>query len=208
MTAAKVRNRMDSKRIKTVMVTSMMENEGKSTVIANLALEFSKMGKKVLLIDLDLRKPSQHAIFDRKGESFTGIAEWLKNKTDPEEKMVQIHNSNLFVLFNSKILRNSLELMDDSSWKNWIKKMEQKMDYILIDTSPVALVSDGESLAHIIENTILIVRYDTMLAADLNDVTDTLNEAGSKVIGGIFNNAYSDLLEQIGMEQYGRKTSY
>lgn len=82
------------------------------------------------------------------------------------------------------------------------------MDYILIDTSPVALVSDGESLAHIIENTILVVRYDTMLAADLNDVTDTLNEAGSKVIGGIFNNAYSDLLERIGMEQYGRKTSY
>ena len=208
MTAAKVRNRMDSKRIKTVMVTSMMENEGKSTVIANLALEFSKMGKKVLLIDLDLRKPSQHAIFDRKGESFTGIAEWLKNKTDPEEKMVQIHNSNLFVLFNSQTFQNSLELMDNSSWKNWIKKMEQKMDYILIDTSPVALVSDGESLAHIIENTILVVRYDTMLAADLNDVTDTLNEAGSKVIGGIFNNAYSDLLERIGMEQYGRKTSY
>lgn len=208
MTAAKVRNRMDSKRIKTVMVTSMMENEGKSTVIANLALEFSKMGKKVLLIDLDLRKPSQHAIFNRKGESFTGIAEWLKNKTDPEEKMVQIHNSNLFVLFNSQTFRNSLELMDYLSWKNWIKKMEQKMDYILIDTSPVALVSDGESLAHIIENTILVVRYDTMLAADLNDVTDTLNEAGSKVIGGIFNNAYSDLLERIGMEQYGRKTSY
>ena len=126
MTAAKVRNRMDSKRIKTVMVTSMMENEGKSTIAANLALELSKMGKKVLLIDLDLRKPSQHEIFNRKGESFTGIAEWLKNKTDPEEKMVQIHNSNLFVLFNSQTFRNSLELMDYLSWKNWIKKMEQK----------------------------------------------------------------------------------
>ena len=138
---------LSRKYVNSVMVTSMMENEGKSTVIANLALEFSKMGKKVLLIDLDLRKPSQHAIFDRKGESFTGIAEWLKNKTDPEEKMVQIHNSNLFVLFNSQTFQNSLELMDDSSWKNWIKKMEQKMDYILIDTSPVALVSDGESLA-------------------------------------------------------------
>lgn len=207
MTAAKIRNRMDTKRIKTVMITSMMENEGKSTIVANLALEFAKMGKKVLLIDLDLRKPSQHKVFDREGERFTGITEWLRNKVDPKEKIVRINNSNLFILFNSQTLQDSLELIDYTHWKEWINQMEQEMDYILIDTSPVALTSDGENLAHIIESTILVIRYDTMFAADLNEVADTLNEAGSKVIGGIFNNAYSDLLERIGVEQYGR-TNY
>ena len=69
--------------IKVIVVTSCQPSEGKSSVSAETAIAMAQMGKKVLLIDLDLRKPSQHEIFDRKGESFTGIAEWLKNKTDP-----------------------------------------------------------------------------------------------------------------------------
>lgn len=186
MTASKIRNRMNRKGYKVLLVTSVGENEGKSTVAANLAYAMAQSGSNVLLMDCDFRKPAQYKIFDAEDDA-VNLPEVLENRKGSSDILKKQKNVRLYTIFNCVPTTSLEKLLENGTLGKMLDFLREKMDYIIIDSSPMALVADTEELAHMADATVLVVRQDMVLAKDINDVVDTLNKTKGKVMGCIFN---------------------
>lgn len=191
MAASRVRSYMDKEQAKVLLVTSVMENEGKSTVAANLALSLAQEGNRVMLMDCDFRKPAQFKIFDVRDNEETDLGDVLINHKSVDRIIRNWNDSNLYMILN-KTSSNSIEtLLKSTTLKQIIAFCRERMDYVVVDTSPLALVADTEELAQMTDASVLVVRQDTVLAKDINDAIDILNNTRGKVIGCILNGTAS-----------------
>ena len=191
MMSSRVRSYMDKENAKTLLVTSVMENEGKSTVAANLALGLAQEGSRVMLIDCDFRKPAQYKIFDMEGKDADDLGKVLTGKAGTENLICNWNDTNLYMILN-RTSSNSIEaLLKSTTLRQIVGFCRQNMDYVIIDTSPLALVSDTEELAQMADASVLVVRQDTVLTKDINDAIDILNNTRGKVLGCVFNDASS-----------------
>lgn len=191
MVASRVRSYMDKERAKVLLVTSVMENEGKSTAAANLALSLAQEGNRVMLMDCDFRKPAQFKIFDVRDNEETDLGDVLINHKSADRIIRNWNDSNLYMILN-KTFSNSIEtLLKSTTLKQIIAFCRERMDYVVVDTSPLALVADTEELAQMTDASVLVVRQDTVLAKDINDAIDILNNTRGKVIGCILNGTAS-----------------
>ena len=191
MAASRVRSYMDKEQAKVLLVTSVMENEGKSTVAANLALSLSQEGNRVMLMDCDFRKPAQFKIFDVRDNEETDLGDVLINHKSADRIIRNWNDSNLYMILN-KTSSNSIEtLLKSTTLKQIISFCRERMDYVVVDTSPLALVADTEELAQMTDASVLVVRQDTVLTKDINDAIDILNNTRGKVIGCILNGTAS-----------------
>lgn len=191
MMSSRVRSYMDKENAKTLLVTSVMENEGKSTVAANLALGLAQEGSRVMLIDCDFRKPAQYKIFDMEGKDADDLGKVLTGKAGTENLICNWNDTNLYMILN-RTFSNSIEaLLKSTTLRQIVGFCRQNMDYVIIDTSPLALVSDTEELAQMADASVLVVRQDTVLTKDINDAIDILNNTRGKVLGCVLNDASS-----------------
>lgn len=191
MMSSRVRSYMDKENAKTLLVTSVMENEGKSTVAANLALGLAQEGSRVMLIDCDFRKPAQYKIFDMEGRDADDLGKVLTGKAGTENLICNWNDTNLYMILN-RTSSNSIEaLLKSTTLRQIVGFCRQNMDYVIIDTSPLALVSDTEELAQMADASVLVVRQDTVLTKDINDAIDILNNTRGKVLGCVLNDASS-----------------
>ncbi len=191
MMASRVRSYLDKENAKTLLVTSVMENEGKSTVAANLALGLAQEGNRVMLIDCDFRKPAQYKIFDIDGKNGDDLGKVLTGKAGTENLIRNWNDTNLYMILN-RTSSNSIETMlKSTTLRQIVGFCRQNMDYVIIDTSPLALVSDTEELAQMADASVLVVRQDTVLTKDINDAIDILNNTRGKVLGCVLNDASS-----------------
>lgn len=191
MMASRVRSYLDKENAKTLLVTSVMENEGKSTVAANLALGLAQEGNRVMLIDCDFRKPAQYKIFDMDGKNGDDLGKVLTGKAGTENLIRNWNDTNLYMILN-RTSSNSIEAMlKSTTLRQIVGFCRQNMDYVIIDTSPLALVSDTEELAQMADASVLVVRQDTVLTKDINDAIDILNNTRGKVLGCVLNDASS-----------------
>lgn len=189
--SSRVRSYMDKENAKTLLVTSVMENEGKSTVAANLALGLAQEGSRVMLIDCDFRKPAQYKIFDMEGKDADDLGKVLTGKAGTENLICNWNDTNLYMILN-RTSSNSIEaLLNSTTLRQIVGFCRQNMDYVIIDTSPLALVSDTEELAQMADASVLVVRQDTVLTKDINDAIDILNNTRGKVLGCVLNDASS-----------------
>lgn len=194
MVASRVRSYMDKEKARVVLFTSVMENEGKSTVAANFAISLAKGGSSVLLIDCDFRKPAQYKLFNLRDNESADLGDVLTGKAEPDKPIIRNYNdSGLFLILN-KTTSNSIEtLLRSSTLKEIIEFGRENMDYVVIDTSPLALVADTEELAQMTDASVLVVREDIVLTKDINDAIDILNNTKGKVLGCILNDASSQV---------------
>ena len=191
MMSSRVRSYMDKENAKTLLVTSVMENEGKSTVAANLALGLAQEGSRVMLIDCDFRKPAQYKIFDMEDKDADDLGKVLTGKAGTENLICNWNDTNLYMILN-RTSSNSIEaLLKSTTLRQIVGFCGQNMDYVIIDTSPLALVSDTEELAQMADASVLVVRQDTVLTKDINDAIDILNNTRGKVLGCVLNDASS-----------------
>jgi capsular exopolysaccharide synthesis family protein len=188
LAASRVRIHMDKHHAKVLLVTSVMENEGKSTVAANLALAIGQE-KKVMLIDCDFKKPAQYKIFDAEPEKITNLVDVLEHSTDMERLIQSSKSDGVFLILNATAARSTDAILENGKLERIIQFCKEKMDYVIVDTSPMALVSDAEELAQFADASLLVVREDMVLAKDINDAIDALNNTKGKVLGCIFNDA-------------------
>lgn len=142
-------------KLKVILVTSTQQNEGKSTVASNLAISFSKLpNKKILLIDGDLRNPSIHRVFSI-GNS-DGMMSILKGEKDLKST-INTFNDNLDILTTGVIPPNPDEILVTDKMKKFIQQIKEKYDYIFIDSPPIGIVSDASLLSQLSDGVIFVV---------------------------------------------------
>lgn len=204
----RVKNKMDDKGAKTLMITSVLENEGKSTVAANMSLALAQEAEKVLLIDCDFRKPSQYKVLNMQETKIDDLGNVLNGKGFANDLIHKVPGTNLYTILNTVAFENSTEMITAGLLQQIIDYFRDMMDYIIIDTSPLALVADAEEITNMVDATLLVVEEHKVEAKDLNDAIDTLNGEKKKNIGCVYNNAHVGILKAAGSYGYGYGYSY
>lgn len=187
----------------TILLTSSLENEGKSSVAVNLAISLAKNKKKVLLIDADLRKPSLHKIFERKVKS--SFVEVLMNKKDWKDCVVALEKEHIDVLF-SKPCAQSQEILVNSDLESLFNEMKKDYDYIIVDSAPSRYIADTTMIAQSCDATLLVVKQNDATCKMVNDTIYHLVSSNANVIGAVYNASVYNPMKITSM--YGYRYGY
>lgn len=186
--ATRVSSEAHKKNAKVILVTSVREHEGKSTVSANLALSLVQQSYKVLLIDGDMRRPTLNSIFLTKGEKLdVTLAALLAGKAPMEEALYRYKETGLYMLLNKRNYQNSTDIVSSEEMEKLVYAAKKHFDFVVIDSPPMSLMADAEVLANLSDMSILVVSYDNVLAQDLNDAIDSLRDCRAEFAGCILN---------------------
>lgn len=146
---------------KVIMVTSTVSGEGKSFVSANTAISLSLLGKKVVIVGLDIRKPGLNKVFNLSTKE-QGITQFL---IDPKRNIMDLVqqsdiNPNLFILPGGAVPPNPTELLARNGLESAIEQLKQHFDYIVLDTAPVGMVTDTQLISRVADLTVYVCRAD------------------------------------------------
>ncbi|MGD6942430.1 CpsD/CapB family tyrosine-protein kinase [Cytobacillus gottheilii] len=172
--------------IRTILVTSSGPGEGKSTTVANLAVVFAQQGKRVLLVDADLRKPTVHYTFNTLNT--TGLTNVLTNQMSLMEAVKANDEKNLYILPCGPIPPNPSELLGSKAMTRVMDEALNEFDIILFDTPPVLAVTDAQILANKCEGTIIVVGSGKTEKEQLLKSKELLTAAQAKILGVVLNN--------------------
>jgi capsular exopolysaccharide synthesis family protein len=171
--------------VRTILVTSSGPGEGKSTTAANLAVVFAQQGKRVLLIDSDLRKPTVHYTFN-----FTntfGLTNVLTRQSQLHDVVKETMEKNLYILTSGPIPPNPAELLSSRAMEQLMKDVEEEFDVVLFDSPPLLAVTDGQILASKCDGTILVVSSGKTETDQAVKAKELLNAANSHILGVVLN---------------------
>lgn len=186
----KLERRAEQNHVKTILITSTVPGEGKSTVAVNTALSLVQAGKKVALIDCDLRNPSDSAILG--APQGPGLIDFLKGSVKVGECLVSgqtLLGKNLPLLF----LRGGRAVKDASGYlsKDWMRRLvtslEQQVDYVILDASPVGLMTDASILAQYADGVVFVVKKDFIRADKILEAMEQLADSEIEILGCILN---------------------
>ncbi len=144
------------KEHKVVMITSTVSGEGKTFAAVNLATIMAMAGKKVLLVGLDLRKPTLHKIFDIPNE--TGISTYLSNQSSYEQILKETYIENLHLAPSGPVPPNPAELIETPEMERFFEQAKNRFDYLVIDTPPLAMVTDAMLVSRYAHANIFMIR--------------------------------------------------
>ena len=196
----RVEQHMDGGKV--LMVTSLLENEGKSTVAINLALAMEQKHKRVLLIDCDLLKPACHVILEQR-EFASGIKEVLQDSADLTESILQYKRTNMYMLLARKKGRSIGDRLICDRMKELLDWARENFDFVVLDLPPVSVASDAESMMDLADACLLVVRQNTAVAPALNKVIASLEGHRAEMLGCVLNNVYATRLSSGGGYGYG-----
>ena len=178
-----------------LLVTSVTAGEGKSTVAANLALALAQKHRAVMLIDADLRNPTQVRLLGRKAMGKEGLSKLLQSGVSDAGRIAAAaaydEATNLVTLVNDQPCRNAAELLSSESMARLVAAVRKTMDYIVIDSPPIGMFADGDMLADLADDALLVVRQDVVSAGDINDAADAIAQGKARFLGCVLNNMQS-----------------
>lgn len=173
------------KDLKSILVTSSGPEEGKSTVTANLAVAYAQQGKRILLVDADLRKPTAHYTF--RLNNLVGLSNVLVGENVLEEAADQTEIESLDVLTSGPIPPNPAELLGSRRMEALLKEALLSYDMVIFDTPPVIAVTDAQILANLVDGSILVVRSGKTEIEPAQRAKEALEPAKAKLLGTVLN---------------------
>lgn len=194
-------NIMYSSNIKTIVVTSTVPDEGKTIITFNVGLAFAQAGKKVLLIDADMRRKSLSELL-RYSKKEEGLSEYLTNQG--VALIYPTSQENLYILPSGATPPNSTELLTSDLFANLIKYARDEFDYIIIDSAPFSVCNDAITIAQNADGTIVTVRYRFIHKRFISKLIETYNRNNAKIIGFVLNRVKR---QQVG-NYYGKYGKY
>lgn len=166
---------------KNIMVTSALENECKTNCAVNLSLALASYGKKICLVDCDLRKPSIH----RLKRTTNGLTHVLKGEVKLDKALTNYEGTNLELLLAGMIPPNPTELLASKKMQTLVEELAERFDYVIYDTPPCLGISDVSVLGRYMDATILAVKHDSTEKKLVSRAKSILDNAGIKVIGAV-----------------------
>ena len=169
-----------------IMVTSTNPGEGKTTVSANLALALAAQGSRTILVDADLRKPSQKALFGIDTPS-QGLAELIAEKSDKITPLA-VPDSELLLLSGDKSADQPQRFLSSPRMKKIFLSLREQMDYIIVDTPPCGFLSDAATLSSLVDGVVYVVRQDFVSRPAIADAMQLLAATDVRFLGCVLNN--------------------
>lgn len=183
------------KEIKRIVITSAAPSAGKSTSAANIAVAYAQAGKKVLLMDGDLRKPTVQYTFETK--NVFGLSNLIANQISIEQAVQNSHVENLSLMTSGPIPPNPSELLSSKSFEVLLNNLQEYFDIIIIDSPPVLAVTDAVIMSTIVDGTILVTNVETNNRIHLIKAKEILLKSDANILGIILNN-----VEKSGKDDY------
>ena len=181
-------------KLKTLLITSTLPGEGKSWVASNLAITFAQAGKKVVLIDADMRKGRQYTIFEvspRPGLSnyLSGIDSKSEENSIDEiiDYIQETEVKNLYVISAGNIPPNPSELLITPKMVNLLDKLKQVSDIVIIDGTPCELVTDSVILSRLVDSTVIVTAHKQTKKDTLQKIVTNIQNVGGKIAGIVLN---------------------
>ncbi len=217
--AAKLEHSKNRSNKKVFAITSVAENEGKSTCAANIAVSLADRGNKVMILDLDFKKPALYKIFSEEAIENGEVSDLLAKKVAYEDfAFRQFKKTSLSVAVNTKADSEYRKFIEDRSIAELIERLKAEYDFIIVDTAPLSLDSTVTDIINLVDKTILIVRTDTVPVNVLNDAISTISKISSNLAGCILNDVHINILPfsftgndestHYGGYRYGKHTHY
>jgi len=183
-----------NKKMKTLLITSTFVNEGKSWVTSNLAVTFAQAGKKVVLIDADMRKGRQYSIFGvspRPGLSnYLSQVEIEEDETTSENIVDYIQETpveNLYVIAAGNVPPNPSELLVSAKMINLLEELKEMCDLVILDGTPCELVTDSIILSRLVDSTIVVTAHKATKKDALERMVKNIRNVGGKLAGVVVN---------------------
>lgn len=173
--------------IKTVLITSCVKNEGKSTISLELAKSLALSDKKVLLIDADLRKSVFATRYTINTEDVVGLSEYLSGQAQYNDIIYSTQNENLQMIFAGAVPPNPVELLGSAKFDELIKGVREVYDYVVIDAAPLGAVIDASAISAFVDGAILVITANEISYRFAQDVRNQLEKSNCKVLGAILN---------------------
>lgn len=186
---------------KVVAVTSCTSNEGKSTVSLNLALSLVEAGKRVILVDADLRNSTLLGKIRLTGEKY-GLAYYLSDMVTFDQAICSTEYDNLDMILTGSFPPNPAELLSSKTFKNMLDQLRQIYDYVIVDTPPVGSVIDGAIIAESCDGLILVIEANAIRYRFAQRVKEQLEKTSCPILGVILTKV------DAGMQGFGRYGQY
>ncbi|MCD7761214.1 MAG: polysaccharide biosynthesis tyrosine autokinase [Clostridiales bacterium] len=193
---------------KVLLVTSVAENEGKSTVAANIALALAQKMDRVVLIDGDLRRPAIYKLFSKPVPPSSELSSFLSGDIPVDDLLLQDRDSGLNLVLGSKNCTNSTELVAGEVMRGLVEALRYRSNYVVIDSPPMAIMADAEVLAEYADVSLLVVRQNMTYAPQINDAIDSLEASHAKLLGCVFNDVKTRIFSGSRTWRYGYGYGY
>ena len=166
---------------KKMCITSALPSEGKSITALNVSISFAEAGQRVLLIDADLRRPTQARLLIENGDP--GLSNILAGMCTEEEAIHKGRYPNLDVIFSGVIPPNPSELLSSPRMEKLLESLSKRYDYIFIDTPPVNVVTDACVISALLDGVLFVARQNRSERETVNKAVNQLKIAGAKILG-------------------------
>lgn len=186
---------------KVIAITSCIAGEGKSTVALNLSIALAETGKKVILVDADLRKSEMLRRTSVKTD-IKGLSFYLSNQSCLDDVICSTNIDNLHIIYSGPVPPNPSELLGSIYFKNMITTLSQSYDYVLIDTPPLGSVIDSVVVAEVSDGSILVMESETISYRFAREIKMQLEKSNCPILGVILNK-----VDTSNLRNYGKKYS-
>lgn len=180
--------------VRRIMTTSCHSAEGKSFVSMNMMRSFAKLGKRVVLVDADLRKSVIMAKYGARktGEERLGLVHYLAGMCGMEDVLYETNIPGAYMVPVGRTVSNSLALLTSPRLNELLQWLNASFDFVLVDAAPVGMIVDAAEIAKWCDGVLFVVNYNSVSRRELLDAVNQMKRTGCRVLGTVLNNVTFD----------------
>ncbi|MEK3785689.1 MULTISPECIES: CpsD/CapB family tyrosine-protein kinase [Paenibacillus] len=167
-----------------LLVASPGHGEGKTTLLANVAVSFAQEGRKIAIVDADLRRPAIHEVFGM--ENTSGLSSYLRSSASSKDIIRKV-DSSLYVILAENSIYNAADMLGSAKMKQLIDELREEYDLILIDSPSALDYTDARLLAPITDGVVLVAQHSRTKRSDIRKTKQLMDQAGASIVGIVLN---------------------
>lgn len=196
-----------TENVKSIVVTSALPTESKSNVSINLAVSLATEGKRVILLDCDLRKPAIHSYLYM-GRNVRGLTDVLSGKCSLDEAIGEIEDLGIYVLPAGAIPPNPSEMLAQEKMQKVVDELKEKFDFVIVDAPPISIVTDAAVLGKYVDGAVLVVRSKFASRDAVALAKKKLMDVDVKILGAVITRFEAKKSAKSGYYSYGYGYDY
>lgn len=171
--------------VQSIIVTSEKPAAGKSIISANIAITYAQAGYKTLIIDGDMRKPTQHYHFET--TNYDGLSNLIIGKSNFDKSIIKTRVKNLDLMTAGPTPPNPSELIGSGAFENILRDLNEIYDFILIDTPPIISVTDAQVYLRFVPNCVMVIDVQNNNKNEVKKAKELIEKVGGRVLGAVLN---------------------